>query len=120
MPFDNTNFKEIPVKNAEEIAILDGMAYRLREPRLWCKWTLEVGESRCLVGALNEENRGNPYRKWRGDPADNVVEKLGALAPNLLTRAAGIVLFNNDPETTHADILNLIAHARESFEREQA
>lgn len=129
MPFDNTSFKETPVKSAEEIAILDGMAYRLREPRLWCKDSLRKGVSRCLLGILNEEDHGSYMHHWAwhsGEaqlrpPADRVLARLSDLANTggRLSRA-NVVKFNNAPETTHADVLNLIARARESFEREQS
>jgi hypothetical protein len=126
MPFDDPLARvEIDVANREEIAILDGMARRLATPDLWCKGSLASGVSRCLIGALNEEDHGNYNYRWgrinlRFDrvSARVVYHRLNELAGWWPDRSENdqAVGFNNADTTTHADVLGLIQRARASFE----
>ncbi len=130
MPFDNPETRvEIDVANREEITILDALAQRLATPDLWCKRHLSYGPSRCLLGALNEEDHGSPFYLW--NDTDEQIQFVRPAAHNVGLRLADLVgdqpfstktylqrsaVFNNAPKTTHADILGLIRRARASFE----
>lgn len=126
MPFDDPSARvEIDVANREEVAILDGMARRLATPGSWCKNSLRSGASRCLIGALNEEDHGNSDYQWgRIDvlfaraSARVVYHRLNELAGWSPDRSENdqAVGFNNAATTTHADVLGLIQRARASFE----
>lgn len=127
MPFDDPSARvEIAVANREEIAILDGMARRLATPHSWCKNSLYTGSSRCLLGALNEEDHGDPgwtslSRRGGGfrlRASANVRSRLNDLVGYQLGYVFDdwAAVFNNAATTTHADVLGLIQRARASFE----
>jgi hypothetical protein len=127
MPFDDPSVRvEIDVANAEEIAILDGMARRLATPDLWCKHALAIGPRRCLLGVANEEDHvsfrnihdNNIFNIFRFNrhATETVWQRLIVLCPPIDVPRGGPVRFNNADTTTHADILGLIQRARASFE----
>jgi hypothetical protein len=124
MPFDS-----LPTEHprADELAFLDRMAEMLATPDRWCQGVLHKrrfwgfrSDKHCIHGALNVAEHGN-YRydalydggvaSFRSRAAFNVNCALEALTPT-----GNLIEFNNDLRTTHADILNLIALARQSFE----
>lgn len=111
MPFDSKDFVAAPVRHPEEIAILDKMAELLATPERWLKGALACGDRVCLAGAGRKVLTGSP---WKSPERTSV--SLGV--SNALRYAAGgfIGSFNDDPHTTHADILALIARAPQSFE----
>jgi hypothetical protein len=120
MPFDDPGRRvEIKVPLCEEIRILDQMAKYLKTPSRWCKETLRqkarngrIG-SRCVVGALRwATDRGEEGLIPAGAPGRFVYYALSAETGEGRSPSA----FNDDPSTTHADVLDLIARARKRFE----
>lgn len=109
MPFDNTTgFVR------DEIVLLGKMAEILATPEKWCQGDYINCDTRavCLVGALNVAS---------GRLAHSVVP-MGTRAFGLLIQMGNLGgwgtahAFNDAPGTTHADVLDLIARTRRSFE----
>lgn len=114
MPFDSKDFVAAPVRHPEEIAILDKMAELLAAPERWCQgdFTSKDGKSLCVIGAVHvagEYKAGSLISVKT--PAYRAYVRL---ARELGRRS--LPDFNDDPKTTHTDILALIARARSSFE----
>lgn len=126
MPFDNPAQRvEIPLY-VEEIAILDRMEELLATPGRWCKNKFERrrlfgfrAPAHCLMGALNIQDHGSAGRHTT--LPDGTVDFKNPAAWRVGLRIQDLTGgdapgFNNDPATTHADILRLIARTRKSFE----
>lgn len=115
MPFDNTP-QEIPT-NAQEISIVDDMVKILATPDKWCKNALTMTArdgtvSHRILGAWLEATDHKPCVMWHTatDSGSKVLQHLSAM-----TLPVGISSFNNDPATTHEDVLNFLSHARTYF-----
>lgn len=135
MPFDDPSVRvrDVDAPCVGELHILDDMARRLATPAMWCKRRLcdrswyDGSISYCLAGAFNITDHGDvtfldrmsskheiPGTSWgtRSAAAANVWTRFMGFLPEDLNPVA----FNDEPKTTHADILSLIARARASFE----
>ncbi len=122
MPFDDTSARA-DIAGLAELRILDEMARLLATPEGWCKGSLSRegpngAMSYCLYGALFQADHGNPYA-YRNHTemihaAGQRVERvLIGLVPAADTAPFAICAFNNADTTTHADILALLARAKE-------
>lgn len=123
MPFDDASARA-EIAAPEEVRILDEMAALLAKPADWTKDTLSrTGSdghvSRCLYGALLQADHGNP--DWAFSPVrDGFFQRVAAYSVegilNGLVHPFGteypIAAFNNHPDTTHADVLAIIARAK--------
>lgn len=119
MPFDNPS-PELEIPNKAEIAILDEMVELIATPEKWCKGAFRGGGgSYCLIGAVQEATGVRCFSYPGARLACSVVcgltRALGDV-PNFFRPGGSVATFNDAPETTHADILNLIARTRRSFE----
>ena len=89
---------------------LDEMARLLATPEQWCKGAYQTqkreGQAYCIVGA---------YSAATGHGGDRLYYPPGAAWLALLQQVKTLATFNDDPATTHADILALIARARASL-----
>ncbi len=124
MPLDGSSYTK------SEIDILDEMSLTLSSPEKWCKGHLWEGKEaetnpnvgqHCLYGALNLAD--HDAATWHGPfdfktgAAFNVHRRLAeseSVTPSWPPESAA-VNFNNAPETTHADILDLIERTKQSF-----
>jgi hypothetical protein len=71
----------------------------------WCKDALRLGNTYCAIGALSKVTEGDVYAcTSRGDAAYHAVRKM-------LPAGVDIADFNNAPETTRQDVLNLFDKA---------
>lgn len=108
MPFDAA--PEVRV----ELRILDEMREILATPEMWCKGRYSNGEAVCIMGALDVA-RGRSPGGPRPYPSPleerNVIFTLLKSTPH----HQKIWTFNDNPSTTHSDILSLIDRAREKI-----
>lgn len=103
MPFDNRT-TEAP--NVDAIAVVDRMAKLLATPEQWCQGVGRKGRSLCVMGALSEV-------------VSTVEERVHVPVRMALLRVTGfpsIPKWNDAPERTHQDILDLLAKVRRHFE----
>lgn len=129
MPFDDTGKlpAEISTDFSHEIQILDFMELVLRRPKTWNKGGLfrrrgfwRKQHSYCLLGTLNIADHGDPNWAYI---VDDVVKFTNDASGVIYVRMTEFVPqraldeFNDAPTTTHADILDLIARTRKSFEQ---
>jgi hypothetical protein len=111
MPFDSAGFAKqdqvIPETpySCPEIEILDGMAELLATPDKWCQGDYQIGDGYCLLGAFRAAVKGD-YNTSTSYVLNHLVWYSGG---------DHISRFNDDPATTHTDILNLISKTRASF-----
>ncbi len=125
MPFDDpTKRVEIPLKNPEEIAIIDQTLVTLRNPKHWCqglyfqdtapRFFRTSNRAYCLVGALSMADNGRPdglrSRSFNRDASRQVWLRLRVLV------GTDIEDYNDDPAVGHSDILALLRRARATFE----
>lgn len=110
MPFDNQNHP-----NLDAIQTVERMEEILATPDKWCKHTLHSGEASCLYGSLERartgtRDSGNTFMLTvTSDPVHiAMVEECAARA----VFTASVCVFNNDPETKHADILDFLASVK--------
>ena len=120
MPFDNP----VPVE-VTPVTILDNMLQRLATPDKWCQRSLVefniLGEpvSSCILGAIQLAECGKGDRKNQG-LATGLFRQIQSPAAKevylRLHRAIGdVVGFNDNPKTTHADVMHLLSRTRDSF-----
>ena len=117
--------------NPETLALLIAGQQLLRDPNRWCKGSMKQGESYCMNGALFEV--GTPNYKMPDDyVSDDPLYYRGDLfrgqipEPFWFLRQAlkqvsdftNIGLFNDDPETTHEQVLEILKSAIELVECE--
>ena len=117
--------------NPETLALLIAGQQLLKDPIRWCKGSMKQGESYCINGALFEV--GTPNYKMPDDyVSDDPLYYRGDLfrgqipEPFWFLRQAlkqvsdftNIGLFNDDPETTHEQVLDLLKSAIELVESE--
>lgn len=101
MPLDFTGHP-----NAEAIRIVEKMEQILATPDKWCKNTLcDAKGARCLIGALYAENIPED---WQAKQSALVAMSQEALERGYFSECK-VVDFNNDPKTTHADIIDFLA-----------
>lgn len=106
MPFDS-----LPTEHphADELAILDRMAELLATPDRWCQGSLATTDGRiCLAGAVWAVR----HKSSHGVCNQVIVRLTQVSGPRYLTE------FNDARERTHADILDLIARTRRTFEHD--
>lgn len=101
MPRDTTQLLEAPV--CPEIEVLDRMRELLATPEQWCQGQANIGSAYCLAGALAIVA---PYAA-EFIPVANAIRQ---------TSRRCLVAFNDAPERTHADILDLLTRTRRRFE----
>ena len=117
--------------NPETLALLIAGQQLLKDPSGWCKGSMKQGQSFCINGALLEV--GTPNYKmpddfvsdyplyYRGDlNRGQIPEPFWFLRQALKERSEflNIGLFNDDPETTHHQVLELLKSAIELVESE--
>ena len=117
--------------NPETLALLIAGQKLLKDPSGWCKGSMKQGQSYCINGALFEV--GTPNYKmpddyvsdeplyYRGDlTRGQIPEPFWFLREALKERSAftNIGLFNDAPETTHEQVLELLKSAIELVESE--
>jgi len=117
--------------NPETLALLIAGQRLLKDPRRWCKGSMKQGESYCINGALFEVGTPN-YKMPDGYVSDDPLYYRGNLIrgqipePLWFLRQAlkqvsdftNIGLFNDNPETTHEQVLEPLACAIELVESE--
>ena len=110
MPFDDTTARSTP-----EIALLDKVRDLLATPDKWCKYALEHDRRHCVYGALNLAHHN--VAMWtlgtNTKAYTNVERALARETGRNHDILLDIILFNNAPDTKHADILALIDRARD-------
>lgn len=96
--------------HAEEIAIIARMEELLATPERWCKWQYySYGGAVCLGGAARVAmGSGSPERR------PNVARKFEKRVLEAIS--SNVTLFNDNPRTTHADVLRQLRKARRHFE----
>ena len=117
--------------NPKTLALLIAGQQLLEDPRGWCKESMQQGQRYCINGALFEV--GTPNYKmpadyvsddplyYRGDlNRGQIPEPFWFLRQALKERSefSNIGLFNDDPETTHEQVLELLKSAIELVESE--
>ena len=117
--------------NPETLALLIAGQQLLKDPSGWCKGSMKQGQSFCINGALFEV--GTPNYKmpddyvsddplyYRGDlNRGQIPEPVWFLRQVLKqeTNYLNIGLFNDDPDTTHEQVLELLKSAIELVEAE--
>ena len=117
--------------NPKTLALLIAGRQLLEDPRGWCKGSMQQGQRYCINGALFEV--GTPNYKmpadyvsddplyYRGDlNRGQIPEPFWFLRQALKERSefSNIGLFNDDPETTHDQVLELLKSAIELVEYE--
>ena len=115
--------------NHETLALLIAGRQLLKDPNGWCKSSMKQGQKFCINGALFEV--GTPNYKmphdyvsddplyYRGDlKRGQIPEPFWFLRQALKERSefSNIGLFNDDPETTHDQVLELLKSAIELVE----
>jgi hypothetical protein len=117
--------------NPETLALLIAGQKLLKDPSGWCKGSMKQGQSYCINGALFEVGTPNYQMPddyvsddslyYRGDlNRGQVPEPFWFLRQALKKRSefSNIGLFNDDPETTHHQVLELLKSAIELVECE--
>lgn len=105
-----------------EVQILDRVAALLCDPERWCQFTVQKGNRLCLVGAISMADTESPYGHRSLTPkGEGVVSRMAELSGKFeshryMPELQAICAFNNT--STHAEVLDLVARARASFERE--
>jgi hypothetical protein len=108
MPFDG------PVKVKPEVAIMDQMIQLLATPDMWVKGVLYDGQRKCLFGAFLATDISRKDLKTQQTIFGTVHKALRVEASK--RGFNGAILFNNDPATTHDDLLDFLATVRQSLE----
>jgi hypothetical protein len=111
MPFDNPH--EAPVGDLE---ILFDARARISRTELWVKGRFRDGDRHCLVAALSRAcfSRGFKFsKKTERRLCLLIARQLKPVSPwwmriRLFTARDRLVLFNDDPLTTHGDVLALL------------
>ena len=117
--------------NPETLALLIAGQKLLKDPSGWCKGSMKQGQSYCINGALFEV--GTPHYQmpddyvsdeplyYRGDlNRGQIPEPFWFLRQALrqVSDFSNIGLFNDDPQTTHDQVLELMKIAIELVESE--
>ena len=117
--------------NPKTLALLIAGQQLLEDPRGWCKGSMQQGQRYCINGALFEV--GTPNYKmpadyvsddplyYRGDlNRGQIPEPFWFLRQALkqVSDFSNIGLFNDDPQTTHDQVLELMKSAIELVESE--
>ena len=101
MPFDGIETVEI-----HPLAKLGAVERLLATEQQWCKGRLRDAHGRhCLVGAIEAVDGRQVLQRIILQAAREVSGK----------RYWRIEFFNDDPRTTHADVLEVLRHARENI-----
>ena len=117
--------------NPETLALLIAGQKLLKDPSGWCKGSMKQGQSYCINGALFEVGASNNEMPddyvsddplyYRGDlNRGQIPEPFWFLRQALKERSefSNIGLFNDDPDTTHEQVLELLKSAIEFVESE--
>jgi hypothetical protein len=117
--------------NPETLALLIAGQKLLKDPSRWCKGSMKQGQRYCINGALFEVGTPNFQMPddyvsddplyYRGDlNRGQIPEPFWFLRQALKERSefSNIGLFNDDPETTHDQVLELLKSAIELVEYE--
>ena len=122
---------QILPNNPETLALLIAGHQLLKDPSRWCKGSMKQGESYCINGALFEV--GTPNYKmpddyvsdeplyYRGDLIRGQIPEPFWFLRQALKQGSdftNIGLFNDDPETTHEQVLETLKSAIELVECE--
>ena len=117
--------------NPETLALLIAGQQLLKNPSRWCKGSMKQGHRLCVNGALFEVGTPNykmpdnyvsdDHRYYRGDlNRGQIPEPFWFLRQALKqeTDFSNIGLFNDNPETTHEQVMQLLNSAIELVESE--
>ena len=117
--------------NPETLALLIAGRQLLKDPSGWCKGSMTQGQSYCINGALFEVGTPNYQMPddyvsddplyYRGDlNRGQIPEPFWFLRQALKERTdfTNVGLFNDDPATTHDQVLELLKSAIELVESE--
>lgn len=117
--------------NSETLALLIAGQQLLKDPSGWCKGSMKQGQSYCINGALFEVGTPNykmPHDYVSDDPLyyrgdlnrGQIPEPFWFLRQALkqVSDFTNIGLYNDDPETTHEQVLELLKSAIELVEAE--
>ena len=117
--------------NPETLALLAAGQRLLSDPRKWCKGSMEQGQKLCINGALLKV--GTPYQDLPASyvsdhpmyyigriPRGQIPEPFWFLrqALSAISKFDNIGRFNDDPDTTHQEVLELFKSAIELVESE--
>ena len=102
MPFDGTGYE----RRVQALDKMDKVIDLLSDERRWCKWFLKTPDGRyCILGAL----RAVQAEKELAEPIMLAISQV-------IGRKWWIIhTFNDDPRTTHADVLKVLRQARENI-----
>jgi hypothetical protein len=111
MPFDSA--PEIK----EELRVLDRMREILAMPDKWCKGNVRDGDAVCVAGALYVADGSEPDAPLIVTTLSLAAMKSWGALVRTSRDDSGLfpAEFNDDPRTTHSDILSLIDRAREKI-----
>ena len=117
--------------NPETLAVLIAGQKLLKDPSGWCKGSMKQGQSYCINGALFEVGTPNYQMPddyvsddplyYRGDLNRGQIPEPFWFLRQVLKQGSdfsNIGLFNDDPETTHAQVIGLLKSAIELVECE--
>jgi len=107
--------------NPETLALLIAGQQLLKDPSRWCQGSMKQGHSYCINGALFEVGTPNYHMPedyvsddplyYRGDlQRGQIPEPFWFVRQALKARSTydNVGLFNDDPETTHEQVLELL------------
>lgn len=103
MPRDTTQLLEAPI--CPEIEVLDRMRDLMATPEQWCQGVENTGNAYCLIGAMVAA--APAFADYQ--PVCNAMHKE-------LKSFWALHAWNDAPERTHADILDLLTRTRRRFE----
>ncbi len=102
MPFDGKNFEK-PTDGV--LRVLTEARALIERPENWCKNALYENGARCVLGALYNTQSDN------SDGWNMPIGAYNAINSAVPGAFLSIPHFNNDPSTTHADVLALFDRA---------
>ncbi len=119
MPFDTTGFVEttparkLSARKQRQLQVLKDMGRLLSSADHWCKRHYRRGnDTFCLIGALNFATQTDDIRIALTRKLANATGR-----PRGRSAEERVVMFNDDPCTSHDQVLGLIEWARLSIER---
>lgn len=113
MPLDDTTRTvevEIPFKRERDI--VEKMIRRIN--RGWCKEALVRNRSVCMIGALNLADRRYAEHHHTSQASNNVLYRIAGMLPKGPWEGS-VSQFNDDRETTKADVVNVLTRVLVSF-----
>lgn len=108
MPFDGTDQRK-PLSYAETLQLERLLAgrERIRHPYLWTQYIAPKGSTRPLMGRCAVEAIGPSRDRPYADCLELLAAQLPPTARRFGFNRSDLTHYNDDPRTTHADILNI-------------